>query len=272
MPLFAALKPLVPRRFRPVLSFYGLQLAIAATTVGDRFGARTEGLPVPPARLRYRVHGAVGREGFLRIGERGAHDLARGLKAAGRDFASYERVLDFGCGCARVLRWVMGRAPRARLCGTDIDPEAIAWCRENVPGVTFTVNDASPPLPYEEASFDLVYGISVFTHLDEPPQLAWLEELRRVLRPGGIALLTTHGPSLQEGLRPDQRAALRESGFAFVVSRTGRYKLDGLPDFYQTAFHTEDYVRRQWARFFEVRAYLGQGMTGYQDLVVVEKK
>jgi SAM-dependent methyltransferase len=50
-----------------------------------------------------------------------------------------------------------------------------------------------PPLPYENASFDYIYSISVFTHFDKTSFVCWGEELSRVLRPGGLALLTLHG-------------------------------------------------------------------------------
>ena len=55
-----------------------------------------------------------------------------------------------------------------------------------MPRSTFEANNALPPLLFPDCAFDLVFAISVFTHLDEQYQLAWLAELRRVAQPGAI--------------------------------------------------------------------------------------
>ncbi len=50
-----------------------------------------------------------------------------------------------------------------------------------------------PPLELGEGSVDAVYAISIWSHFSAPAALTWLEEMHRVLRPGGVLLLTTHG-------------------------------------------------------------------------------
>ena len=89
-------------------------------------------------------------------------------------------ALDFGCGCGRTLRWLTREWRDVSWHGTDVDAEAVGWCRSHLPG-RFEVNGPMPPLPFPNASFDLVLGVSVFTHLDEPVQRGWAAELRRVL-------------------------------------------------------------------------------------------
>lgn len=103
-------------------------------------------------------------------------------------------ILDWGCGPARVLRHlpeVIG--PDCRYYGADYNPETIAWCSRNLPGIRFDLNPLTPPGPYPEAQFDLIYGISVFTHLSEERHWQWLEELYRIARPGAVLLMTTQG-------------------------------------------------------------------------------
>ncbi len=103
------------------------------------------------------------------------------------------RVLDFGCGCGRVLAYLR-REIAGELTGSDIDGEAIAWCQENLAEVgTFVRNEIMPPLPFPDATFDLTYAVSVFTHLPKRMERAWLRELTRVTKPGGYLLLTTNG-------------------------------------------------------------------------------
>lgn len=91
----------------------------------------------------------------------------------------------------------MRRDIPAQLFGTDIDGESIDWCQSKLGHMaTFTVNGFWPPLPFADGFFDVIYSISVFTHLPEDMQTAWLAELRRVAKPGGLLLLTVHSPAL----------------------------------------------------------------------------
>ena len=65
-------------------------------------------------------------------------------------------------------------------------------------GTAAIASDGLPPLPFDDARFDLVLGYSVFTHLNVQYQDAWLGELRRLVRPGGILLLSISGPRMLE--------------------------------------------------------------------------
>ena len=111
----------------------------------------------------------------------------------GFDLGKVKAVLDFGCGAAkntRLLRGIEG----VRLVGTDVNAAQIEWARKHVPGVAFHVNDLEPPLRFaEDNSFDLVTAASVFTHIPLDLQRPWLEEIRRILRPGGYFLCTVAG-------------------------------------------------------------------------------
>jgi predicted SAM-dependent methyltransferase len=51
----------------------------------------------------------------------------------------------------------------------------------------------APPTKYPAGKFDFIYALSVFTHLPELDQLAWMDEFHRILRPGGYLLLSLHG-------------------------------------------------------------------------------
>src|SRR5262249_36022192 len=120
-------------------------------------------IALPPEALRHRVHGAADAESFLEIGRQCAQDIVAALECVGRAPESFEAVLDFGCGCGRVLRWLMPRFGSARLFGSDIDRQALAWCASNLPGGSFTLNAGLPPTGFATQSFDLIYAISVFS-------------------------------------------------------------------------------------------------------------
>ena len=248
---------------------------LVSVLLSERLAGRASDsdLPLPPPRLRYRVHGAMDARSFLIDGTGCARDLASLTKKHGREFAAFERVLDFGCGCGRTLRFFKDHPATQRFDGTDIDASAINWCRRHLAGLAeWNINDPQPPTSYPDSTFDLIYAISVFTHLDEAAQFAWLAELKRIAKPGALLILTVHGEHVyQHAARPDELAALQQRGFLFVVRQTGRWKLDELPDSYQTSFHTKEYVAREWPRFFHVLAHVDRGMAANQDAVVLAK-
>jgi SAM-dependent methyltransferase len=134
--------------------------------------------------------------------------------------------------------------------------------------VRFSVNQGLPPLAAESGSFDFIYGISVFTHLNEDYQRAWLEELWRVARPGGIVLLTVHGTATAGQLPQASQDRLRAEGFVFHETDSTK----GLfPDWYQASFQTPAQVRRSFGRNFEVLSHFPQGLDNYQDIVLLTK-
>lgn len=263
---------------KPIKSFrkyvkYNFKLA--GTIVYDRMTgvADSSGLEIPPPRLRHRVHGALNAKSFLDVGRICAADIVGLVSRQGREFNSLERVLDFGCGCGRTLRFFKDHPSTQRLYGTDIDATAISWCQRHLPDLAeWGVNEMQPPTRYEDDTFDLIYAISVFTHIDESAQFAWLSELRRIAKPGCLLILTVHGDHYQRNLAETEKAVLAEKGLLFRVGQTGRWKIDGLPDAYQTTFHTVDYVEREWSRYFKVVEHVEQGMAGGQDAVMLVKR
>jgi SAM-dependent methyltransferase len=77
--------------------------------------------------------------------------------------------------------------------GCDPNAGAVAWAAEHLDGIEFFASPQAPPLDLPDASLDLVYAISIWSHFDERAGLGWIEEMRRLLRPGGRVVLTTHG-------------------------------------------------------------------------------
>ncbi len=220
--------------------------------------------PVPPAHLRKRA-GTEDRASFESIGETVAGDLLEAIRTRVQ-LGPQSRVLDFGCGCGRVMTYLRDlQSPW--LYGTDIDKQAIAWCKENLfEFASFTVNSEWPPLPFEDDFFDLIFSVSIFTHLPETMQIAWLEELRRVSKPGALVLLSVHGEHLiPEG---NARERLVQAGFLYVTG----YSAEGLPDFYQMTYHTEHYIKEHWGKFFQIEAILKRGINDHQDLVVCRSR
>jgi ubiquinone/menaquinone biosynthesis C-methylase UbiE len=222
---------------------------------------------VPPRDLRKRVHGDEDLSGFETIGRIVSFDIYGAINPT-IELGEHDRILDFGCGCGRVIRYLHKLYRNSSFYGTDIDKEAILWCQRHLSGVgQFVTNEESPPLPFNDEFFDFVYSISVFTHLPEDMQFEWLDELRRVTKRGGYLLLTTHGKELFPATSEKSKTQLQEAGFYYSVGSG----TEGLPGFYQTSFHTEEYVLRYWSKFFKVRRIIKKGVAKHQDLILCER-
>ena len=219
-----------------------------------------EGPPLPPRRLMVRVAGTADPDWFLRSG-RAAYDAI----ADEVPLTEISAVLDFGCGCGRVTRYWSDH--HGSVAGSDVNAGAIAWCRINLPFARFETNGLAPPLAYADASFDLVYALSVFTHLTPDLQTAWRDELRRVLKPGGRLLLTTHGRSYRPRLDAGERAAFDRGE---LVVRWANLPGSNLC----SAYHPEAYLRESFAHGFAFVALQEEGARGNptQDLVVLRRQ
>jgi SAM-dependent methyltransferase len=174
-----------------------------------------DGLPVPPPYLRVLTTGRADAEAFLGLGRAAAGEFLSLAQAQGVSPSGEDAVLEFGCGCGRVARHIATSTP-ARVHGCDVEPRLLAWCRENLPG-DYRLNSREPPLPYEDGAFALVYALSVFTHMHEPQARVWLQELARVTRPRGLAILTF----MDEHTRGAHRLRSELSRHGFAVKREG---------------------------------------------------
>jgi SAM-dependent methyltransferase len=107
-------------------------------------------------------------------------------------------VLDAGCGSGQLAAWLAGQG--ARVTGIDAAPGMVRLAAARVPGATFSVADLGAPLAVGDGAFDLVVSSLVLHYLRD--WVAPLRELRRVLRPGGALVLSTHHPAQDLELSP----------------------------------------------------------------------
>jgi SAM-dependent methyltransferase len=218
-----------------------------------------EGPPLPPRRLMVRVAGPGVAVGLLRRGP-AAYDAM----AAHLALSELGGVLDLGCGCGRVTRYWDTFAGAES--GSDVSTNAIEWCRRNLSFGQFESNALGPPLVFDDGSFDLVYALSVFTHLTADLQIAWRDELRRVLRPGGLLLVTTHGRSYVARLAEDERARFDRGELVVRWAVAAGTNLC-------SAYHPEHYLRETFAEGFSFIELEPEGARGNptQDLVLLRK-
>ncbi len=163
-----------------------------------------------------------------------------------------KRILDFGCGGGRTLRHFAKEAAEAEVWGCDIDEPSIAWLGEHLcPPFHVFLNGPEPPLDQPSASFDLIWGISVFTHL-ATTWSAWLVELHRLLRPDGLLYLTFMGRGTSEWIAGE---AWDESRVGMNVLRFGQSWDMGGP----MVMHSPWWIQEHWGRAFDIVAISPDG-------------
>ena len=228
-------------------------------------GTAPDGLPLPPTRLIVLIAGTPEPEWFLESGALAARSIRSALGKAGVDLDRLDSILDFGCGCGRVLRqWARVEGPE--IWGSDYNERLVTWCRENLPFAHVARNELEPPLRFEDEKFDLVYALSVFTHLPERLQHLWMAELRRIVRPGGFVLFTTHGRRYLDRLQESERERFLAGGPVVRWEHVAGTNLCA-------AYHPQSWVQESLARELELVEFIPEGAQGnpHQDLYLLRR-
>jgi SAM-dependent methyltransferase len=153
------------------------------------------------------------------------------------------------------------------LSGADYNPASVVWCQSHLNGVKFRHNGLEPPLPFEAGAMDVLYAISVFTHLSAEGHRRWIDEVFRVVRPSGIMIVTTHGDACLDRLLPHEQERYRAGN---LVVRGGVE--EGSKCF--VAYHPPAYVRERLLQGADVVAHLPSPMAYQmvQDVWVARKR
>jgi SAM-dependent methyltransferase len=222
-------------------------------------------LPTPPPELAARIGGAYEEYDSISAAHRRYIDslLPEDWTLDGK------AVLDFGCGTGRTLTAYASETDRAKFWGCDIHAESIAWAQQNLsPPFQFFTCMETPPLDQPAERFDLVYAMSVFTHITDEWS-AWLLELHRVMRSDALAIISVLGPGMAPtilGHDWDERIGMA------VVDLHKDWDVGG-PD----VLLSEWWIRSHWGRAFEILQLVppsaGDGrLHAGHDLVVMRKR
>lgn len=240
--------------------------------------------PLPSTRDREGYHGQRHYDYWLS----GLKDYLSIKQALGKQDIRLEGafpMLDLGCASGRVLRHFLCHEKGLNLWGADINFRHVEWIRRFLgPSLKVFQNATLPSLPNEDNTFSLVYAFSVFTHVDAF-ELAWLIELRRILKRGGLACLTIHSDHTWESMGPTRTVY---NDLLAMKDHISEYEVT--PDLFRkpmpsdrvvftwrtalvnnvTLFHSIDYIKNVWGRFFEIVDIVREGHD-YQDVVVLRK-
>jgi SAM-dependent methyltransferase len=195
-----------------------------------------DGLPIPGPSLIVSVGGQANAPAFLEGGRIIGDAIRDILHSRGVALEAMSAILDFGCGCGRVLRQFQDLPASVALHGTDYNRKSVAWCVKHLPFARCAVNRLDPPLVYDDDHFDFVYAFSVFTHLSADLQRPWIRELARVTRPGGYVLITVHGESFSSNMDEEEKASFSRGELVVRHARMAGSNMCA-------AFHPVSYVK-----------------------------
>jgi SAM-dependent methyltransferase len=191
---------------------------------------------------------------FLETGRLAAISINETLSKQRIKPESFDSILDFGCGCGRVTRWMQDLHTKIFF-GVDYNQQLIGWCKKNLRFGTFVKNSLDPPLLFDDATFDFIYAASVFTHFNEELQCLWMRELRRVLRSGGYLLITTHGDYFLFQLSEAERERFLEG--KLIVTDNGPAGSNWVG-----TYHPREYVSGTFSMGYEMVDFIPHGAMG----------
>lgn len=245
--------------------------------------------PIPPECLRHTACGGLTEQSHLYSSVEDFRVVCELYEIyADRPITELGSVYDFGCGCGRLLRWFPVGIEGLQCVGSDVRKASIDWCGDSLEGRYFT-NDVQPPLELEDDSIDLVVSLSTFSHFNRRSNHAWIRELARVCKPGGLILISTHGAFAlalisrseehQKGLFMERAQSvdflrrLQREHFLFHAVPTDLVeKLDGPEAEYGQAFFNELFVREDWKPYVEVLGSVPVGLSLFQDFYALRPR
>lgn len=205
----------------------------------------------------------------------------------GKPLGRGSRLLDFGCGWGRFLRFFWKDVDETNLSGCDVNQRIVDTCRAlKVPGQIDLI-DPLGRLPYGDNYFDAIIAYSVFTHLPEKAHLNWMRELARVARPGCIFCLTleprrfidfiaTIPPDTEQGWykklikhKPRVDDFYRDFDVGDLVFMPTNL---GVVEVYGDAVVPLAYIERKWADYFRIHAYIDDPSKFWQAVLVVQRQ
>ena len=203
------------------------------------FQAENPDFMTPPLWWMHDMYGHTSYRQYLVTGREHAATLMGHIDAHAA--GSCDAITEWGCGLARILRHFPDTMQRT---GTDYNSDAIAWVQQNVPGLSAIENDMIPPWDVAPASQDVVYAVSIFTHLAEDTQNAWVRQIAQTLRPGGLFLFTVHGAPDPGQLLPAEQAQFDRGQPVYRAKVKEGSRLFA-------SYHPDDAVREIFAKEFE---------------------
>ncbi len=203
-----------------------------------------------------------------------------------------QKVLDFGCGWGRIVRFFQKDIHPDNLWGCDVmelaqdqflSTHTDRW-------TNFLRNQMLPPIDFQDSSFDLIYLNSIFSHLSEEAHYMWLNEFERILKPNGLLIATTWGKEFIRHCEHIRNAGIEgRSAYEEEIANIFRDTRNSISSFdkgnflfapsptnenlniqyYGHACIPKDYILNHWPTKFEFIEYIEDQAIYPQNVIVV---
>lgn len=265
---------LVPERVRPALikAYRPLALSLAAKKYKRRHGKDFIPIIDKKDEMLANHYEACNRlfpqyyfgvRAYLGTGEMLLQVLENTLKDLGYSFRQIDSFLEFACGYGRFTRFLIQKMDSRKVTVSDIDKDAVDFVVKTF-GVNGFYSVTQADKLAHDGKYDVIYVVSLFSHLAISNWEQWFKRLYAMLKPNGLLIFTTHGMSFYNRLPEEQRTSLSlemmSPGFLYGNGNETAGRLTG--DHYGTAFVSEQFVKR----FVDENA-VGRLVKSYPDMI-----
>lgn len=201
------------------------------------------------------------------------------------------RIVDFGCGWGRIIRFFFKDIYPENIHGVDVDPEMISFCSDAMQVGSYGIVDSVPPTKFKDNSIDVIFAYSVFSHLAPSVAVKWVQEFSRILRPNGLILITTQAryfldyveslkgkeldfawhKGIVNALDPIDETRRRYDNGEFIYVPTGGGGVRS-SDYYGEALIPRKFVEEEFSKYLKFRYFLMDHSLLAQTLIIMQKE
>ena len=197
---------------------------------------------LPPFNIAYDAYSNLDPFHYQKLGKKHAQFVSCLIKK--HNIKTIKSIYEWGCGPMRVLRQLPNYFPNnnIKFYGSDYNKTSVVWASKNFPNFNISLNDLNPPLPYPDNHFDVIYCISVFTHLSETVSIKYIDDIYRILKKDGIFISTFHGDMNSKVLNQKEYSLYKTGNF---IERGN--VLEGSRIF--ASYHPDLFIKKNFSKF-----------------------
>lgn len=209
----------------------------------------------------------------------GIRDFLQLKEYTDKNAINLDTLLDIGCASGRFVRAAYFQGNLKKVVGCDINRMHVDWVSRYLPQqIEVFQNTSIPYLPIKDDTLDAVTAFSVFTHI-ETFDTSWLMEIRRILRPGGIAWITVHSDRTWRELNPDwplynalstHPDYVKIKGHGRIPQERTVFRWISDASYSANVFYREEYLNQVWSRIMPIQ-HIFPALPHFQDVVVLKK-